>query len=113
MKASWEIKAEEKRASTHAKIPNEWLLDKATLDEAAKHRNLTGPFIEEYLTHAEISITNEPSLVLIKRIRDGELSALSVAKAYCHRTAIAEQIVRMFLVAHTERQSYFSLHRSE
>ncbi|KAL9036398.1 MAG: hypothetical protein Q9214_006151 [Letrouitia sp. 1 TL-2023] len=91
-KSSWEILAAEKRASTHSKIPREWLLDKATLEKASTERNLTGPFIESCLTDAEKALTKLSATSLLPQIRNGTYSALQVAQAFCKRTAIAQQI---------------------
>lgn len=95
-KRSWEIMAAEKRASTHSKIPREWLLDKATLEKASAERNLTGPFIESCLTDAEKALTKLSATSLLSEIQHRTYSALEVTKAFCKRTAIAQQIVKIF-----------------
>lgn len=90
---SWEAKAAAKRSSTHAKIPKEWLLDQEDLAKAAKQRDLTGPFIEQYLTAEEVSIIRQGSVLIINNIRNGEYSAQQVTHAFCKTAAIAHQIV--------------------
>ena len=92
-RAPWELKAAEKRAHLHAQIPKKWLLDQTELDKASKQRNITGPFIEQYLRESEIAITNLPATVLVSKLSTGELSAFQVTEAFCRRTAIAQQIV--------------------
>ncbi|KAL9610017.1 MAG: hypothetical protein Q9167_005259 [Letrouitia subvulpina] len=91
-KASWENSAAEKRASTHSKIPREWLLDKAALEKALAERNLTGPFIESWLTDEEKVLTKLSATSLLPQIRNGTYSALQVTQAFCKRTAIAQQM---------------------
>ena len=92
-RAPWQLKAAEKRARLHAQIPKEWLLDQSELDKASEQRDITGPFIEQYLTESEIAITNLAATILVSHLSNGKLSALQVAEAYCRRTAIAQQIV--------------------
>jgi amidase len=89
----WEAKAAAKRASTLAKIPPEWLLQKVELDKAAKQRDLTGRFIEQYLNEEEIGIVHEGSATLVGKIRLGNWSAVQVTRAFCKTAAIAHQIV--------------------
>jgi amidase len=89
----WEAKAAAKRASTLAKIPPEWLLEKDELDKAAKQRDLTGRFIEQYLNEEEIKIIHEGSATLVDIIRLGNLSAVQVTRAFCKTAAIAHQVV--------------------
>ncbi|WEW57130.1 amidase [Emydomyces testavorans] len=89
---SWQAKAAAKRASTLAKIPQEWRLNKEELDKAVKQRDLTGHFIEQYLTQEEITIINRDSANLVGGIRQGDLSAVQVTRAFCKTAAIAHQI---------------------
>ncbi|KAK3331484.1 amidase signature domain-containing protein [Apodospora peruviana] len=91
-KPSWEIKAEEKRASTLAKIPSEWRLSPEDLELAAKQHDLTGPFIQKFLDPQTISIVTTDSLDLVEHITDGQLTALQVTTAFCKTAAIAHQI---------------------
>jgi amidase len=91
--ASWEAKAAAKRASTLAKIPPEWLLDKKEIEKGLKQRNLTGPFIEQYLSPEEVAIIHQGSTTLVEKIRERELSAVQVTRAFCKTAAIAHQIV--------------------
>ena len=89
----WETKAADKRASTHAKIPKDWLLDKATLRKASAERDITGPFIEDCLSSDEKALTKLPASALLLKIGDGTYSAVEVTRAFCKRTAIAQQLV--------------------
>ena len=93
--ADWEARAAAKRASTHDKIPKEWLLASSDLGLAGELRDLTGSFINSFLDSDEIAITATPALELVSKIRKGEYSSLNVTKAFCHRTAVGQQIVRI------------------
>ena len=94
-KELWQSKAAAKRASTHAKIPKEWLLDQAELERASKERNLSGPFIEQYLNAQEVTIIRQGSVPIVAKIRTGEYSSVQVTQAFCKTAAIAQQIVSL------------------
>lgn len=89
---SWESKAAAKRSSTNAKIPQEWQLSNAELEKAAKQKDLTGSFIEQYLTPDEGFIVAQDANKLAENIRSGEWTAKTVAQAFCKSAAIAHQI---------------------
>ena len=91
--ASWKERAAAKRASTEAKIPREWLLSQEDLKEAFERRDLTGVFVEKFLNPEEISITRLGSVDILARVRNGEYSSVEVTRAFCRRTAVAQQIV--------------------
>lgn len=95
-KRSWETRAAEKRASTLAKIPREWRLSQTDLARASEQRDVTGPFIEEFLEPQEISIIRMDSVNLVDAIKTGKLSAVEVTKSFCKTAAIAHQIVSGF-----------------
>lgn len=92
----WQAKAAAKRASVLAKIPPEWRLSEADLDRASKQRDLTGAFIEQFLTVEEIAIISQASVSLVAQIREGKYSAVQVTRAFCKTAAIAHQIVSEF-----------------
>lgn len=90
---SWETRAAEKRASTFGKIHPEWRLDPIDLERAKKQRDLTGPFIQQYLEPDEIAIISRDSLEIADAVRQGMLTAVAVVAAFCKTAAIAHQIV--------------------
>ena len=90
---TWEQKAATKRADTQAKIPEEWILSTEELEKASKQRNLTGPFIEQYLSPEEIIITKNGATILCERLRKGNYRSVDVVRAFCKRAAVAQQIV--------------------
>jgi predicted solute-binding protein len=93
---AWEIKAAAKRSSTLAKIPKEWLLDSADLEKASRQRDLTGAFIEQYLSAEEIIIVRQDSVSIVTSLHKGEYSTVQVTRAFCKAAAIAHQIVSSF-----------------
>ena len=80
-------------AEMESKIPREWVLKQADLDKAAEQRNLTGPFIEQFLTEDEKGIVRNDSPCLIEKLKCQHYSAVEVAEAYCKTAAISQQIV--------------------
>lgn len=91
---SWREVAAAKREGELAKIPKEWRLDHATIEEAAKLRAIAGPFIESLLDDETLRITRLDPLELTECTGNGSLSAYSVVKAFCKRAAYGHQLVR-------------------
>ncbi|OAA35649.1 general amidase [Metarhizium rileyi] len=89
---SWEAKAAAKRESTSAKIPPSWRLSAEDLQKAKNQRDLTGSFIQQFLTEHDNNITSKNSLELVGSLSCGDLSALEVATAFCKTAAVAHQI---------------------
>lgn len=90
----WEAKAAAKKASTLDKIPREWRLNEADLENASKQRDLTGPFIQQYLNPDELEIVRQDATALVNKLKKGEYTAKRVTVAFCKAAAIAHQIVR-------------------
>lgn len=90
---SWEVRAAAKRADTLNKIRPQWRLGPADLAEARKQRDLTGPFIQQFLEADEISIILRDSVAIVEDIKRGHLTAVQVTTAFCKTAAIAHQIV--------------------
>jgi amidase len=94
-KATWKLKAEAKASATLEKIAKEWRLPKAELDKAAEQRDITGPFIQQYLEPSELDIIREEATALVCKLQKGILTAKQVTLAFCKTAAIAHQIVRI------------------
>ena len=90
---TWQARAKAKAAEIYSKIPKEWRLDIADLEKASKERNLTGPFIESFLSDRELDIIRFSSLQLVEKLKFRGLTAVEVVRAYCKAAAIAHQIV--------------------
>ncbi|KAI9726211.1 MAG: hypothetical protein M1828_001885 [Chrysothrix sp. TS-e1954] len=88
----WEAKAAAKRADILAKIPKEWILNSAELGKASKQRDLTGLFIEQYLSVEETAITKERATILSDKLRNGSYRSKDVVRAFCKRAALAQQM---------------------
>ncbi|KAM0492707.1 hypothetical protein ACHAP8_009725 [Fusarium lateritium] len=91
-KRSWESRAAAKRAETLDKIHPEWRLSPKDLERARQQRDITGPFIQQFLNEDEASITSMTSAPILEALGDRKLSAVQVATAFCKRAAMAHQI---------------------
>ncbi|KAF2194009.1 amidase [Zopfia rhizophila CBS 207.26] len=90
MTKSWQERAKEKRGSIHALIPHEWRIENPPVE---KQVDVTGKYIRQYLTEREIEITETTADEIVKRTITGQWSAIEVTKAFCHRAALAHQLV--------------------
>jgi amidase len=91
---SWQDRAAAKVAETASKIPPQWRISEEGRERAKEQRNLTGPFIESFLSDSEALIIRLDSLALVEKIATRSLTSLEVAEAYCKTAAIAHQIVK-------------------
>jgi amidase len=91
--SSWQARADAKAAATLNKIHPEWRLSPIDLANAKKQRDLTGPFIQQFLETNEVSIISKVSVDIVGDIKEGRLTAVQVTNAFCKTAAIAHQIV--------------------
>lgn len=88
----WQDRAAAKVADTASKIPPHWRLRQEDRDRAKKQKNLTGSFIESFLSENEVAIVRLDSVALVEQLATGTLKSVEVATAYCKTAAIAHQI---------------------
>ncbi|EXJ83381.1 hypothetical protein A1O1_07003 [Capronia coronata CBS 617.96] len=95
--APWQPIARRKQADRAAQIPSEWMLPSHVLPrdpprlEYGPQNVLDVP--SQFLSDAEISITESYTIAtLLSAIASKKLSSTEVAKAFCHRAAIAQQL---------------------
>jgi len=88
---AWEQVAKQKRDSVLELVPKEWRIPSPPSVE--EQRNVTGPFIQKYLGQKEIEITESDAVNLVKKASDGTWSAYEITQAFCHRAAVAHQLV--------------------
>ena len=87
----WKVIAREKRDSINASIPGEWRI--SNVPSATEQRDVTGKFIQQYLNEKEIEITEADAVQISKKTKTGQWKAVDIAKAFCHRAALAHQLV--------------------
>ncbi len=90
---SWESIVAAKRASLLNLIPSEWRLNLKEVPPTSRLRDF-GIYITRFLDPRELQITNASSSAILANIRSVEWSAMEVTRAFCHRSAIAHQLVR-------------------
>jgi len=88
----WQILANEKRKAVNALIPDKWLLGSA-FPSAGEQRDVTGNYIQQFLSLREVEITETNALGILDKTTTGVWRAREVAEAFCHRAALAHQLV--------------------
>ncbi|KAH0346784.1 amidase, partial [Aureobasidium melanogenum] len=91
MAPDWRQVAAEKRDSVLALIPKEWRIPAPP--PAEEQRDVTGKFIQQYLDPREIEITETEATEIVNKTSSGQWTAVEVTKAFCHRSAVAHQLV--------------------
>lgn len=90
--ASWELSAERKRNAINSLIPEAWRLP-TPLPSVLEQKDFTGKYIQKYLSDEEIEITETDAVGIVKNTTSGVWKAKAVAEAFCHRAALAHQLV--------------------
>lgn len=96
MPQDWKTKAQAKRQAILDSIPSKWKLDK--IPTAQEQRDVTGPYIQQFLSKTEIEITETDAVGIAKQVASGSWSAVDVTQAFCHRASLAHQLVRSFSI---------------
>ena len=89
---SWHTKAEAKRQSILNAIPEKWRLV-TPVPPANEQRDVTGDYIRQYLDSREIEITETDAVDIVAHTTSGRWTAVEVTEAFCHRAALAHQLV--------------------
>lgn len=92
----WKSLASQKRDSVNALIPLEWRLASPT-PPASEQRDVTGKYIQQFLSPREVEITETDAVGIVKHTVAGEWTALEVTEAFCHRAALAHQMVLLLI----------------
>jgi len=92
---SWREIAAAKRESILESIPSKWRITQIPSREEQK--DVTGPYIHQFLNKAEIDITETDVIGIANHISSGSWKATEVTEAFCHRASIAHQLVRSAL----------------
>lgn len=90
--SNWQALAEAKRQAILKAIPEKWRLP-TPVPPASKVRDVTGRYIQQYLSEREIEITESDAVEIASRTSIGRWSAVEVTEAFCHRAALAHQLV--------------------
>lgn len=95
--SNWESIAKSKRDSVNALIPEKWLLN-IPLPSVDEQRDVTGQYIQQFLTSREIEITETDAVGIVRKTGSGIWKSREVVEAFCHRAALAHQMVRWHFV---------------
>ncbi|GKZ21627.1 hypothetical protein AbraIFM66951_005167 [Aspergillus brasiliensis] len=85
---SWRKAAQAKRQAILDAIPQQW-----RIQHVSPPLDVTGEFIQGFLTSREIEITEADAVAITAQTTSGNWSAVEVTEAFCHRAAIAHQLV--------------------
>merc|ERR1711939_867008 len=91
MVQDWQAKADAKRQAILDSIPEKWRL--SSVPSAQDQKDVTGPYIQQFLDPKEIEITETDAVGIAKQTASGAWSAVAVAEAFCHRASLAHQLV--------------------
>jgi amidase len=99
---SWKLAGEHKRNALLALIPSEWRLAQP-LPSPEDVPDLRKGTIQSYLSCREVMITEMDCVSLLEQLASGMLSSREVTMAFCHRAALAHQMVSQLHSRHPER----------
>jgi amidase len=88
---TWQSLAAKKRDSISALIPKEWLLP--SIPTVEEQKDVTGEYIWQFLSPKEKEITETDAVGIVANTTSGKWSSVEVTIAFCHRAAIAHQLV--------------------
>lgn len=91
MSKDWKTIGKEKADSVFNSIPKEWRIDK--IPSIEEQPDVTGSFVHQYLSKQEIEITETDAVGIVMQTSSGRWKSVDVAKAFCHRAAVAHQLV--------------------
>ena len=90
MSSSWQDAAAKKRDAISALIPVEW---RSESTPSVQEQVDVTDFIKQYLSEEELAITESDAEQIVGKTTSGAWSAEKVARAFCHRAALAHQLV--------------------
>lgn len=93
MTRNWELKVQEKRKHLLQAIPPEWRIENAKQSMISAGFTNTRAYLNNILPAKEVAITNMTVCQLQNDIKVGEKTAYEVCYSFCHRAAIAHQIL--------------------
>ncbi|OJJ51284.1 hypothetical protein ASPZODRAFT_148589 [Penicilliopsis zonata CBS 506.65] len=89
---NWKKIGAQKRAALQALIPPEWRLPHP-LPSPSELPDVTGKAIQQYLSPREVQITETDAATLVRKLAMGEWRSREVTLAFCHRAAVAHQMI--------------------
>lgn len=105
---SWQIAAQQKRDAVNNLIPLSWQLQQP-ISPTEQQKDVTDEYIRQFLSHREIEITETDAVDIVKQTTCGKWKAREVTEAFCHRAALAHQLVG-YLSYKSSRKGYLVDH---
>lgn len=96
MATDWQASATAKRDAILQSIPEKWRLPK--IPPVEEQKDVTGSYIQQFLEKREIEITETDAVGIAEKVAAGEWSAVEVTEAFCHRAALAHQLVSLICI---------------
>lgn len=90
MVTDWKSLGTQKRDAILASIPQKWRIDNVPTREEKKD---VTEYIRQFLDQKELEITETDAVGITQKIASGTWSAVDVIGAFCHRAALAHQLV--------------------
>lgn len=90
MTTSWQDAAAKKREAISALIPAEWRV--SNLPSVKEQVDVT-VYVKQYLSKEELDITESDADQIVEKTTTGAWTAEEVTRAFCHRAALAHQLV--------------------
>lgn len=81
-----------KREHLQDLIPKHWRLPRS-IGEREELKDVTGDCIQRFLSAREVEITETDACEIVAKTTSGTWTALEVVLAFCHRAALAHQMV--------------------
>lgn len=94
--STWRAKAEAKRLAILSAIPKKWRFLNP-IPPPTEQVDVTGDYIRQFLNQREIEITESDAVDIVAQTTSGIWTAVEVTEAFCHRAALAHQLVIEFL----------------
>lgn len=91
-KPTWKAAAEAKRQAVLDLIPEKWRI-KEPIPSPLELRDVTAGYIQQFLNARELEITETDAAGIVERTTSGQWTAVEVTEAFCHRAALAHQLV--------------------
>ena len=88
----WKSTADSKRQAILESLPSKWRIADLPSNEAQK--DVTGKFVQQYLSEKEITITESDVVKLAQEAAAGNWTAVEITEAFCHRASLAHQMVK-------------------
>ena len=90
---SWKASVDKKRKALAALIPERWRIPTSQLPDESQRSVVSFLRNSGLLTAEELIITELTVQELARKIASGEYTSVQVCQAFCHRAAIAHQLV--------------------